>query len=423
MSYRDALPVWLNNAYTESNITSVLRTLSEREARREYVRLLSRSRAGVLSGFSSGSEVSHFPVVVPEPHLEYYSVATANQMQNIPHNRYLDVVPYDRTRVVVGSDSAAGRYLNADWVLERNGHKWWIATQAPLPMTIHTFLSFIMQPISTPKVPLTTSNMKLEDDAATRPPSRIRTVVQLTKNVEGGRTKAHPYFPTEVGKSVIVPPDPELSVQALKVMLTHTQNHEDAHCLRSIVAISPVDSTSTIQSTMLKNMDESEDTYGLEEDDNHSVIFQHLMYTAWPDRGVPEDRKSLLAFVKLVDQLNRDPNFDNPSPSIYRTHVLQHCDDPDPPILVGCSAGIGRTGSFIALSSLLRHSGFLPPAAIPTPASVIPSSPLGMLPEDLTGDLVLQEIDFLREQRPRMVERPEQTLLIYQILVSAYLAA
>jgi len=245
--------------------------------------------------------------------------------------------------------------------------------------------------------------------------------VQLTKNVEGSRTKAHPYFPTEVGKSVIVPPDPELSAQALKVTLMHTQNHEDAHCLQSIVAISPVSSTSTIQSTTLKSMDESEDSYGLEEDDNNKIIFQHLMYTAWPDHGVPEDRKSLLAFVKLVDQLNRDPNFD-PSSSITRTHVLQY-DDLDPPILVGCSAGIGRTGSFIALSSLLRHSGFLPPATTPTPASVIPSSPLGMLPEGLTGDLVLQEIDFLREQRPRMVERPEQTLLIYQILVSAYLAA
>jgi len=422
MSYRDVLPAWLSNAYTESNIISVLRTLSERESRREYVRLLSRSRARVLSGFSSGLEASHSPVVVPDAHLEYYSVATGNQMQNIPHNRYANVVPYDRTRVVEGSDSATGRYLNANWVLERCGHKWWIATQAPLPMTIHTFLSFIVQPISTPKVPLATSNMKLEDDAATHLTSRIRTVVQLTKNVEGDRTKAHPYFPTEVGKSVTVPPDPGLSGQALKVTLMHTQDHEDAYCLQSIVAISPVSSTSTIQSTTLKSMDESEDSYGLEEDDNNKIIFQHLIYTAWPDHGVPEDRKSLLAFVKLVDQLNRDPNFDSPSPSITRTHVLQ-CDDPDPPILVGCSAGSGRTGSFIALSSLLRHSGFLPPAATPTPASVIPSSPLGMLPEGLTGDLVLQEIDFLREQRPRMVERPEQTLLIYQILVSAYLAA
>jgi len=421
MSYRDALPAWLRNAYTESNIISVLRTLSERESRREYVRLLSRSRAEVLSGFSSGLEASHFPVVIPDSYLEYYSVTTANQMQNIPHNRYPNVVPYDRTRVVVGSDSATGRYLNANWVLERCGHKWWIATQAPLPMTIHTFLCLIMQPISVPRVPLTTSNMGLEDDAATHRTSRIRTVVQLTKNVEGSRTKAHPYFPTEVGKSVIVPPDPELSAQALKVTLMHAQNHEDAHCLQSIVAISPVSSTSTIQSTRLKSMDESEDSYGLEEDDNSKIIFQHLMYTAWPDHGVPEDRKSLLAFVELVDQLNKDPNLD-PSSSITRTHVLQY-DDPDPPILVGCSAGIGRTGSFIALSSLLRHSGFLPPAATPTPASVIPSSPLGMLPEGLTGDLVLQEIDFLREQRPRMVERPEQTLLIYQILVSAYLAA
>jgi len=373
-----------------------------------------------MSGFSSGSEVPHSLVVVPDPYLKYYSVAIANQMRNIPHNRYADVVPYDRTRIIVGSGNTPGRYLNADWVLERYGHKWWIATQAPLPMTIHTFLSFIMQPISTPQV---TSNLKLEDDAATHLTSRIRTVVQLTKNVEGGRTKAHLYFPTEVGKSVIVPPDPELPAQALKVTLIHTQDHEDAHCLQSIVAISPVNSDSTIQSTRLKNMDESEDSYGLEEDDNNRVIFQHLMYTAWPDHGVPEDRQSLLAFVKLVDQLNRDPNFDSPSPSITRTRVLQHRDDPDPPIVVGCSAGIGRTGSFIALSSLLRHSGFLAPAATPTPASVIPSSPLGMLPEGLTSDLVLQEIDFLREQRPRMVERPQQTLLIYQILVSACLAS
>jgi len=117
MSYRDVLPAWLSNAYTESNIISVLRTLSERESRREYVRLLSRSRARVLSGFSSGLEASHSPVVVPDAHLEYYSVATGNQMQNIPHNRYANVVPYDRTRVVEGSDSATGRYLNANWVL------------------------------------------------------------------------------------------------------------------------------------------------------------------------------------------------------------------------------------------------------------------------------------------------------------------
>lgn len=427
LSYHDdAIPVWLKNAYTESNIALVLRTLAERESRREYIRLLSHNRARASSGFSSGSEASHLcppPTFIPNSHLEHYSVATANQAQNVPRNRYADIAPYDRTRVDVGSGDAAGRYLNANWVLERHGHKWWIATQAPLPMTIHTFLSLIMQPISTPKALSTMSNTKLKDDAAPRVTSQIRTVVQLTKNVEGGRTKAHPYFPTEVGKSIIVPPDAGLSVQALKVTLLHTQDHEDAQCSQSIVAISPVSFTSAVQTTPLKNVDESKDFHGPEEDDNNRVIFQHFMYNAWPDHGVPEDDdcRSLLAFLKLVDRLNRDSNFDNHSPTISSPHVPQHHNDPDPPILVGCSAGVGRTGSFIALSSLLRHSGFLPPAATPIPASVIPSSPLGILPEGLAGDLVLEEIDFLREQRPRMVERSEQTLFIYEFLIRALL--
>lgn len=351
-------------------------------------------------------------------------MAAAHQVPNLPRNRYTDVVPYDRTRVIVESGSAAGRYLNANWVLERHGHKWWIATQAPLPTTTHTFLSLIMHPIPNPARLLGTSHTpRHEGSLPSHDTTRIRTVVQLTKNFEGGRMKAHPYFPTEVGQSVIVPPDPGLSVPALKVTLLCTKNHEDAQCLQSTVAISPVDLTSTLQTATPSEMN-GDESYRSEEDHDKRVIFQHLMYTAWPDHGVPgdEDRTSLLAFLKLVDRSNRDPSFCSYPPTIEPPSCQRQCD-PDPPILVGCSAGIGRTGSFIALSSLLRHGGFLPSAATPTPTSAIPPSPLGTLPRALIGDLVVEEIDSLREQRPRMVERPEQTLLIYELLIRAFQGA
>jgi len=143
------------------------------------------------------------------------------------------------------------------------------------------------------------------------------------------------------------------------------------------------------------------------------------LYLSWPDHGVPdpEDRASLLAFIQLVENTNRDISSSTIQPGASPDYTGTELD-PDPPIIVGCSAGIGRTGTFLALSSLLRASGFLPPALRPTPSSVLPVSPLGPLPNDANDDVV-QEIDSLREQRPGMVQRTEQLVLIYEVLADA----
>lgn len=416
--YRSNLPAWLNNAYTESHIGLVIRTLTERESQREKLRSMSWRQAQSSSASSDSSPESS-PTNslyghIPQAHCNHYSIIAASNERNAHHNRYRDVVPYDRTRVIVESGN---RYLNASWVLERCGHKWWIATQAPLPTTTHTFLSLVMQPIARPPNTLSvppTSHEGVEVTVPSYGTSRIRTVVQLTKNVEMGRTKAHTYFPTEVGTSIIVPPDRGLTAPALKVTLLQTHNHEDAQCIQSTVAIGPVDLATKAQGSAQNTNGD-----GVQEHDKQ-FVFQHLMYIAWPDHGVPEDkdRASLLAFLKLVDRINRDASLCNYPPTPLPAAQKQY--DPDPPIIVGCSAGIGRTGSFIALSSLLRQNGFLLPALNPTSSSVIPPSPLGALPVTLAGDLVVEEIDSLREQRPRMVERPEQILLVYELLIGAF---
>ncbi|KAG2118197.1 protein-tyrosine phosphatase-like protein [Suillus discolor] len=397
------IPTWLSRALANDSrfiSETVCITLSEREYARDHLRtqslvaephstsLLARGQQALNSALGKTDPVAH------------YSIMTAHHPDNVVANRYSNIQPYDRTRVVVGdlkgsrcsvgAEGSKGRYFNASWVRELYGGKLWIATQAPLPRTAHVFLSAIMQPISTPPASLNSPHV--------HSPSRIRTIVQLTQNTERGRQKAHIYFPSTPGQSMLSNPDPTSDAPVLKVTLLERKRINEACCVYSKVSIIPVTSTNP----------------------QDAVVFTHMLYAAWPDHGVPEDedRASLLAFVRLVDCVNTDTSSFPSSPE----------PDPDPPIMVNCSAGIGRTGSFIAMSSLLRAYHLLsassprPNTSTPPPQPLcsLPVPPLGILPKELQEDLVAQEIDSLREQRPGMVQRDEQIHLIYDILNQAF---
>ena len=59
-----------------------------------------------------------------------------------------------------------------------------------------------------------------------------------------------------------------------------------------------------------------------------------LHFTAWPDHGVPDNCAVMLNFVRRVRKLHP---YSNPCP-----------------LLVHCSAGVGRTGTFIVLDSMME---------------------------------------------------------------------
>ncbi|XP_078093452.1 receptor-type tyrosine-protein phosphatase H-like isoform X1 [Mustelus asterias] len=64
-------------------------------------------------------------------------------------------------------------------------------------------------------------------------------------------------------------------------------------------------------------------------------LVTHFHFTAWPDHGVPKTTDKLLAFHQLIrDRLNRNQQ--------------------GPPV-IHCSAGVGRTGTLIALDYLLQQ--------------------------------------------------------------------
>uniref|UniRef100_A0A3Q1GFQ5 protein-tyrosine-phosphatase n=1 Tax=Acanthochromis polyacanthus TaxID=80966 RepID=A0A3Q1GFQ5_9TELE len=67
-----------------------------------------------------------------------------------------------------------------------------------------------------------------------------------------------------------------------------------------------------------------------------SRLVRQFHYTVWPDHGVPETTQSLIQFVRTVrDYVNRSPG--------------------SGPTVVHCSAGVGRTGTFIVLDRVLQQ--------------------------------------------------------------------
>uniref|UniRef100_A0A8B9LI05 Protein tyrosine phosphatase receptor type O n=1 Tax=Astyanax mexicanus TaxID=7994 RepID=A0A8B9LI05_ASTMX len=107
-------------------------------------------------------------------------------------------------------------------------------------------------------------------------------------------------------------------------------------------------------------------------DETQDVL--HFNYTSWPDHGVPTVNaiESILQFVQLVrQQVNRTKG----------------------PVIVHCSAGVGRTGTFIALDRLMQHIREHEYADI-----------LGMVSE-------------MRSHRLSMVQTEEQYVFIHQCVL------
>ncbi|KAK5661737.1 hypothetical protein OQA88_9837 [Cercophora sp. LCS_1] len=151
-------------------------------------------------------------------------------------------------------------------------------------------------------------------------------------------------------------------------------------------------------------------------------IVWHFLYKKWPDFGVPAlaDLESFFTLMRLSREKNAGPH--NPR-------------------IVHCSAGVGRSGTFIALEHLLREldAGVLEhyDERMTTPARSLAgsdsqawaegqavkgnertgdTSPATTIIEEEGEDLIFSTVNQLREQRKNMVQAEGQYLFIYQVL-------
>ncbi|KAM6942206.1 protein tyrosine phosphatase receptor type Db isoform 3-T5 [Lycodopsis pacificus] len=105
---------------------------------------------------------------------------------------------------------------------------------------------------------------------------------------------------------------------------------------------------------------------------NEKREVRHFQFTAWPDHGVPEHPTPFLAFLRRV----------------------KACNPPDAgPMVVHCSAGVGRTGCFIVIEAMaerIKHEKTL----------------------DIYGHVTL-----MRSQRNYMVQTEDQYIFIHDALL------
>ncbi|KAJ2822929.1 hypothetical protein GGI24_003806 [Coemansia furcata] len=104
-------------------------------------------------------------------------------------------------------------------------------------------------------------------------------------------------------------------------------------------------------------------------------LITQLHYTEWPDHGVPQ---SPVPMVRIMKEIRSRIS---PSPNV--------------PVVVHCSAGVGRTGTFIILDAARQYFA---------------------QNQDYPGDYVADAFGSLREQRTLMVQTFEQYLLCYQTI-------
>ncbi|XP_075788523.1 phosphatidylinositol phosphatase PTPRQ isoform X2 [Pelodiscus sinensis] len=127
--------------------------------------------------------------------------------------------------------------------------------------------------------------------------TRAKTLVMLTQCFEKGRIRCHQYWP-EDNKPVTVFGD-----------IVITKLVEDIHI------------DWTIRDLKIERHGDC-------------MMVRQCNFTAWPEHGVPETTAPLIHFVKLIRASRAHDNT---------------------PMVVHCSAGVGRTGVYIALDHLAQH--------------------------------------------------------------------
>lgn len=190
-------------------------------------------------------------------------------------------------------------------------------------------------------------------------------IIQLTSMVENGVLKCNQYFPSEED-------------EVTEWLLNEDDVWDDGWRAKLVLdSVEEVADGAIERRKLLLHV----------KDEAHPRVVWHLLYLKWPDFGVPglEDLDSFFELMRFSRELNINPS--NPR-------------------VIHCSAGVGRTGTFISLEYLMRELDL----------GALQGYTGDSTDEATEADLVHDTVNLLREQRKAMVQGEQQLRFIYQVM-------
>jgi protein-tyrosine phosphatase len=360
-----------------------------------------RIAAGMQHGASNGDNPSPWSRVDPMQDADV-----------LRRNRYLNVEPFASNRVRLRVPDGVSDYINASPIVLKQSvsgtEKRYIATQGPKGETAaHLW------------------RMALTETGTASDPA---VVVMLTQTHESGKEKCAAYYPLDMQHGVIPLNEQDEFGDGFRATLTLKSMKDDSET-RSTIREIELDASAPAGIAI--GTDEAKSGPEATVDDPATPgpsgptikkPIHHLLFTGWPDFSIPEgaDRAALVKLISLSSRLN------NNSPSIPR--------------IVHCSAGVGRSGTFIALDYLLQEiaegawddwaalEASTPQHDNGAGAEAATSSEEGNARDSMiltdagrARDPVLEVVDSLRKQRMMMVQGEGQFAFLYDVCRDVWL--